>query len=173
MTRAAQVGVEPIALVVRDPSPYPGPRGLEAFIENWRNTGRELRLIDLAALRGHIHLTAPTAPAPPRPQGPSNRRVRAMLFGDVAGFSGLPESHLPAFFIQFLAVVEQQLAATPALFQNTWGDGLYLVFKDVAACADFAMSLLRRLERFDFAAFGFSSSAFCRSSGTVALLCGS
>ena len=31
-----------------------------------------------------------------------------MLFGDVAGFSGLPESHLPAFFIQFLAVVEQQ-----------------------------------------------------------------
>ena len=31
-----------------------------------------------------------------------------MLFADVAGFSGLPEPHLPAFFIKFLALVEQQ-----------------------------------------------------------------
>ena len=35
------------------------------------------------------------------------RTVRAMLFADVAGFSGLPEPHLPAFFIEFLAIVEQ------------------------------------------------------------------
>ncbi len=85
----------------------------------------------------------------------TQRTVRAMLFADVAGFSGLPEPHLPAFFIEFLAMVEEQLKTTPTLFQNTWGDGLYLVFADVVACADFALRLLRRLERFDFASFGF------------------
>ena len=41
------------------------------------------------------------------------------------------------------------------LFQNTWGDGLYVVFADVVACADFALRLLERLERFDFGSFGF------------------
>ena len=81
-----------------------------------------------------------------------------MLFADVAGFSGLPEPHLPKFFIEFLAIVEQLLKATPALFQNTWGDGLYVVFADVVACADFALRLLARLERFDFGSFGFTLS---------------
>ena len=77
-----------------------------------------------------------------------------MLFADVAGFSGLPEPHLPAFFIEFLALVEQQLKTTPTLFRNTWGDGLYIVFPDVVGCADYALRLLRRLEGFDFAGFG-------------------
>ena len=85
----------------------------------------------------------------------ARRTVRAMLFADVAGFSGLPEPHLPAFFIEFLALVEQELKTTPTLFQNTWGDGLYIVFADVATCAGFALRLLQRLERFDFASFGF------------------
>jgi class 3 adenylate cyclase len=74
-----------------------------------------------------------------------------MLFADVAGFSGLPEAHLPRFFMDFLAIVEQELKTTPALFQNTWGDGLFLVFADVVACAGFALRLLRRMEGFDFA----------------------
>ena len=78
-----------------------------------------------------------------------------MLFADVAGFSGLPEPHLPAFFIRFLALVEQQLKTTPTLFRNTWGDGLYIVFADVVACAEFALRLLERIERFDFGSFGF------------------
>ncbi len=56
----------------------------------------------------------------------------------------------------FLTLVEQQLKTTPALFQNTWGDGLYVVFADVVTCAGFAVRLLERLDRFDFASFGFA-----------------
>ncbi len=93
----------------------------------------------------------PAAPSPPPASHRPGRTVRAMLFADVAGFSGLPEPHLPAFFIEFLALVEQQLKTTPTLFRNTWGDGLYIVFPDVVGCADFALRLLRRLEGFDFA----------------------
>jgi class 3 adenylate cyclase/tetratricopeptide (TPR) repeat protein len=159
LTRAAQVGVEAIALVVQDAAPYPGPRGLATFVENWKKTGRELRVIDLASLRDGLRLKTP----PPKPQGPPDprkpqRTVQAMLFADVAGFSGLPEPKLPSFFIEFLGVVEQELKATRTLFQNTWGDGLYLVFAEVVTCADFALRLLHRLEKFDFDSFGFSKN---------------
>jgi class 3 adenylate cyclase len=157
LTRAAQVGVEAIALVVQDPTPQPTPGSLANFVTSWRRLGRELRLIDLAALRNGVHLAATFLPVPPdRPPRPTPQRtVRAMLFADVAGFSGLPEAHLPAFFIRFLALVEEELKTTSTLFQNTWGDGLYLVFADVVTCAGFALRLLQRLERFDFASFGF------------------
>ena len=158
LTRAAQVGVQAVALVVQDPVPRSSPNDLATFVANWRRTGRTLRIIDLAAVRGGVTLTTPSAPVPvDRPPRPKPRRaVHAMMFADVAGFSGLPEPHLPAFFIAFLALVEQELKSTPTLFQNTWGDGLYLVFADAITCADFALRLLRRLERFDFNSFGFA-----------------
>ena len=84
---------------------------LATFVTNWRRTGRELRVIDLAAVRAD---RAPddesvSAPIERPPMATPRRTVRAMLFADVAGFSGLPEPHLPAFFIEFLAIVEQQL----------------------------------------------------------------
>ncbi len=154
LTRAAQVNVEAIALVVQDAGWQSLSGELDTFIANWRRTGRELRVIDLAALRGGKPLTTPLI-LPPSPANRTRRTIRAMLFADVAGFSGLPEPYLPAFFIEFLTLVEQELKTTPTLFQNTWGDGLYLVFADVVTCARFALRLLQRLESFDFASFGF------------------
>jgi class 3 adenylate cyclase/tetratricopeptide (TPR) repeat protein len=157
LTRAAQVGVDVVALVVQDATPESAPSGVTTFIDNWKRTGRELRVIDLATLRRSVSLTAPPLPAPaPRPPRITpQRNVYAMLFADVAGFSGLPEIQLPAFFLEFLRLVEQELKTTRALFQNTWGDGLYLVFEDVVTCARFALGLLERLKTFDFARLGF------------------
>ena len=69
---AAGPDVEAIALVVQDPGPYPGPRGLATFVENWKKTGRELRSrIDLADLRDQVRLTAPPLH---EPQGRDVRR---------------------------------------------------------------------------------------------------
>jgi class 3 adenylate cyclase len=154
LTRAEQVGVSAIAVVVQDATVQSGPSGLATFVENWKKTGNELRVIDLARVRAGVHLTASPLPAAQeRPPRRSQRTVRAMLFADVAGFSGLPEAHLPAFFLEFLGIVEQQLKTTTVLLANTWGDGLYIVFADVVACAEFALRLLRELERIDFQAF--------------------
>jgi class 3 adenylate cyclase len=156
LTRAAQVGVEAIALIVQDQAEQATPSRLTSFASNWRRTGHELRVIDLATLRTGVRLTPTRPQAPPErlPPRKSQRTVRSMLFADVAGFSGLPEAHLPAFFIQFLALVEEELKTTSTLFQNTWGDGLYIVFANAVNCAGFALRLLQRLEHFDFASFG-------------------
>jgi class 3 adenylate cyclase/tetratricopeptide (TPR) repeat protein len=152
LARAEQLGVKAVALVVQDKVPHPWPSGVAAFVANWQETGRETRVIDLAELRQRAQRTWSPLPAPkgPRVEWRHRRQVQAMLFADVAGFSGLPESHLPAFFELFLKEVAQELKATPAKFQNTWGDGLYLVFDKVEACAGFALRLLGRLEHFDF-----------------------
>lgn len=173
LTRAAHVDVEVIALVVQDPtSQLSAPSGLATFIDNWKKTGREPRVINLAEVRRGVDLTAPilTAPAEPRLLRKSQRTVHAMLFADVAGFSGLPEPHLPAFFMEFLRIVELQLKSTQkVLFQNTWGDGLYIVFDDVVTCAEFAMRLLHEMEHFDFVKFGFNLEAGKKSGVRVGL----
>jgi class 3 adenylate cyclase len=163
LMRAAQVIGEAVALVVQDSASPATHKGTAAFIKGWKErTGQKARVIDLAEVRAKAPVPSlagdgEAAPERPRPQVPE-RTVKAMLFADVAGFSGLPEAHLPAFFLEFLGLVSKELKATPALSQNTWGDGLYLVFEDVARCAAFAMRLLERCERFDFPSFGFALS---------------
>ncbi|MGH2363963.1 MAG: adenylate/guanylate cyclase domain-containing protein, partial [Chloroflexota bacterium] len=82
--------------------------------------------------------------------------VRAMLFADVKNFSKLHDEQTPAFFQHFLAEVRHLIDATAEkpLFQNTWGDGLFLVFSHVLPAATFAWSLLQRVEAVNWAKFG-------------------
>jgi class 3 adenylate cyclase len=154
LARADDVGVPAIALVVQDTTVQSGRSGLATFVRNWEKPGRTMRKIDLAAVRARVPLTErPLLTEQKRPPRTSQRTVRAMLFADVAGFSGLPEEHLPGFFQQFLGIVVKQLKTTAPLFANTWGDGLYVVFADVLTCADFALRLLQALEQIDFKVF--------------------
>jgi len=157
INRAAQLGVEPIALVVRDPAGPVLPAGTAAFARTWVDQGRPLRAIDLSALRRDPRPRPPrrrAARRPPRPRG--RRQIKAMLFADVKNFSKLPEERAPRFFLTFLAEVQRTIrrARRAPVFQNTWGDGLYLVFDDVVDCADFALGLLDRLAAVDWEAVG-------------------
>lgn len=155
---ARRSGTEVIALVVRDESATQQPTGVERFLEYWHTMNNKLCVIDLGPLRRRAGNPRGVMEAPkqPEPRRTPMRSVKAMLFADVAGFSGLAEEQLPNFFLQFLTVVEQEIQNKPVLLKNTWGDGLYLVFPEVLSCAEFALGLLRRLEQFDFAGLGFS-----------------
>ena len=162
VARGEQIGVEPSALVVIDPTTRDKPGSTTAFVKGWEASGpgRKVREIDLAALRNRLGLTVPSAAAvvsvPPTAQREYKREVRAMLFADVKNFSKLREKQAPDFFRKFLALVQTALVAglTQPLFGNTWGDGLYLVFDDVVPCADFALRFLESLEAVDWQALG-------------------
>lgn len=162
ITRALELAAQPYALAVLDRSSKKLTGGTAYFLEKWTRKGRKARLIDLAALRSAIapgplprpgKITPPeTAPA----VGKLRREVKAMLFADVKNFSKLREDQAPSFFAGFLdevARIIQALKKKPA-FCNTWGDGLYLVFDSVIACADFAMRLLERIEKVKWAKVG-------------------
>ena len=161
LMHAAQLGVKPIALVVRDPA-SPPDSGLTTFIDNWKRTGHELREIDLAELRERVGARpVPMPPMPPRPAGKTPpRSLRAMLFADVSGYSRVGEVDLPRFVETFLRIVAEELRTGPTqpAARNTWGDALYLVFDTVAECAEFALRLLGKLNEMELGEYGFETA---------------
>jgi class 3 adenylate cyclase len=146
--RARQRMVEPRALIVIDRQSTSGARGTDYFQKTWKKAGFEVDDIDLAVIRKRVvpGFASPVPSPPPEPRNPKlARRVKAMLFADVAGFSQIPERKLPGFLSQYFAFLKrmfQDRAGKRAIFGNTWGDGLYAVFDTVVDAAEFALTLL-------------------------------
>jgi class 3 adenylate cyclase len=155
-------------VVVIDPQAPVLANGTGAFAANWVKQGRALERIDLAALRsgepaagGRKSVRKRTA----RPRVREERRqIKSMLFADVKNFSKLPEALAPLFFVTFLAEVDKAIKKSPRrpVFQNTWGDGLYLVFNQVTDCAAFALSLLDRMRKVDWGKLGLPTDTAVR-----------
>jgi len=83
-------------------------------------------------------------------------QVRAILFADVVGFSRLVESQVVNFFDGFMKTVGKFLD-TPArhpLAWNTWGDALYLVYKDARSAGCAALELQSRIANIQWSRFG-------------------
>ena len=136
LTRAAELSAKPVALAALDPSSRSGLGGTRQFLEAWTDRGGEARIIDVARFRGPDSGAALPGFSTKRPSGhprhvgqPSGRQIKAMLFADLKNFSRIAEEYVPAFFVQYLAVVASELRVTrrPPIFRNTWGDGLFMV----------------------------------------------
>ncbi len=128
--------VEQVALW--DGGPAKGTVGTAVDAALWRDIGHPQTVIPCRA-----GTDAPTAPAPD-PAQPVTRRVnRAMLFGDVKGFSKLDDRQLPVFVRAVLGAMAKVLDrfVGPLCFRNTWGDGVYLVFDDLSEAARCALEL--------------------------------
>ncbi|MBM3222872.1 MAG: adenylate/guanylate cyclase domain-containing protein, partial [Candidatus Tectomicrobia bacterium] len=170
ITRAAHLGVDPYALVVRDPSAAERLGGTAYFLRRWQAGKRRVAPeIDLAALRAQLgsHLTtwSNTVASPaPAPVGRLTREIKAMLFGDVRHFSHLGDEQIPDFLCHVFDHVADIIAQTqpPPAFCNTWGDGLVLVFHTVQECADFAMRLLEWIETVRWTDIGFPEDTIMR-----------
>jgi class 3 adenylate cyclase len=103
-------------------------------------------------------IAAALAPAP-RPVDTEmsvERVLRAMLFGDVKGFSQLSESQLATFADKVLGLMARTLERYGAAIHhaNTWGDGLYVVVDDAETAADCALELQRTIADMPFSSLG-------------------
>src|SRR5262249_29985325 len=78
-------------------------------------------------------------------------QIRAMIFADAFHFSKLSEEQLPAFIRDFIGPIADLLSQTsPApIFQNTWGDGLFFVFKTASAAGWSPLNLADRVAATD------------------------
>ena len=92
---------------------------------------------------------------------------RAILFGDVKGFSKLTEQQIPVFVDEvlgrFARVLEE--AGEDVLFSNTWGDGIFVVVRSVTAGARIALSLQATLAALDADAVGLPAESGLRLGG--------
>lgn len=85
---------------------------------------------------------SPSGIVPPRHPGVRTER-RAMIFADAFHFSHLSEGQIPAFITEVMDRVGQLCrdAEPKPEYQNTWGDGLFFVFKSVVEAGRFALLL--------------------------------
>jgi class 3 adenylate cyclase len=80
--------------------------------------------------------------APVRPGLPPER-IRAILFADAVNFSKLTEHQMPPFAEHFLGAIAtlQKRSSHAPIMGNTWGDGLYYIFRSVKDAGQFAIEL--------------------------------
>lgn len=175
--RAAQLDLEPWAIVVEDVSDHVTPGGTEDFAAEWAGRGdrfaANVQHIDLKALRNAAgyHDSGSENPTKGVPQagsgslpysgalglyGAEDMTQRSMLFADVSGFSSLRDDQANIFFIQFSEKVAALIREFPAppVFQNSWGDGLFFAFDRPEDCADFALALIDIPGSTDFESLG-------------------
>lgn len=147
LLRARHLSAAAEQLVVWDGKPPAGPVGTAVDMYAWQRSGMAQRIITVG------DGFQPPAHVAPMPRG-IERRTRAMLFGDVKGFSRLHDDQLPRFIDIFLTCFARVITRyqNEVHFANTWGDGLFLVFDDAGAAARCALALQDEIDRIDRAA---------------------
>ena len=103
-----------------------------------------------------------------RPQVARGRRdTRAMLFGDIHGFSKLTDAQLPPFTEKIMGTLgevarrhKQHIA-----FVNTWGDGIFVVFRNAGRAAACALDMQDAMSAIDLEAAGLPETLKLRLGG--------
>jgi class 3 adenylate cyclase/tetratricopeptide (TPR) repeat protein len=117
----------------------------------WRSFNLPLDLIS-------VQRNGDPSPKPEHKDGPRlpPREPRAILFGDVKGFSSLDEERLPYFHSEYMARLSEVMKSfgDTYLYVNSWGDAIYAVFADAASAARCGLELQRVTKEIDFIACG-------------------
>jgi adenylate cyclase len=148
LLRAQQFASEPIQLAVWDGRETADQAGTFADIRIWQSHG-----LKTVTLPSEGNLTAkPVLPRPERRSAP--RQVCAIMFGDFHGFSRLTDRQMLTFYDHVMTGVAKVLDKHERAIatRNTWGDGLFVVFSDLAAAARCALDIQSAVAGLDAAA---------------------
>ncbi len=150
-----------------------GPAGTGADVALWRTTGHDTVVVSptVAGAKPKANGQSKKNEADEKQEraGGPHRVVRAMLMGDVRGFSKLSDDQLPAFIDVVLGSFARVLADYPGQvdFANTWGDALFAVFTDPTVAAHCALGLQDAVGALDMAGVGLPDDLAFRLSGHV------
>lgn len=171
--RAEELDTDLVCFAVWDGEPGDGPGGTASSIAHWRKAQRTIEIIDLREIQrqhGVVTVSTELALGGENPDDPESvaqayeAQVLGLLFADVAGFSKLTEEQIPRFVDHYLGRVSDVLSASPdqPMLINTWGDGLYLVFRNVGETGRFALHLSEKLRQVDWTEHGLPATLSLR-----------
>jgi hypothetical protein len=147
--RSRECASIPTVVALFDESTSDPDTGTADFLAQWTTAGSETKchIIDLAKLRqAQLPPPAPKEDvAAPILGDKMSRPVKAMLFADVAGFSKIREWQQYPYrtaYADYLRNLFRSPFGKTAIYANTWGDALHVVFDNVANAARFACELL-------------------------------
>ncbi|MGH8106748.1 MAG: adenylate/guanylate cyclase domain-containing protein, partial [Arenimonas sp.] len=160
--RARFLDADVLQMAVWDGVETQGMAGTGFDVRTWRNAGRGLEVITPAP-GGKPTVSSATVV----PVVGGQRELKAMLFGDVRGFSKLTESQIPAFVKHVLGALGEVLAryGERVLYRNTWGDGLFVVLSDAPVAARCALELQAAMAMIDLEACGLPDTLALRLGG--------
>lgn len=169
--RAAQVETQPTLVAVLETGTASRTGGTRQAVERWRTGGGVADLIDLGALRAAMPLSdlgrgrvrGDVDDSNAHIQRGPRRKLQAMLFADVAGYSRLHDGEVPRFQRLFWDLAARELAAAHGVrLANTWGDALFVVFDAAADAADFALQLREAIRGIDWVCVGLPAGTTIR-----------
>ncbi len=152
-------------LAIWDSRPTDHPAGTAHDIAVWQTSGHETTVIGVAG-RAAASAGRRSVSAAEDESDVQRRPIRALLFGDVSGFSGLRDHEIDAFIDHLLgsmAVVLDQHGSS-VIDRNTWGDGLFVAFTDPLAAARCALDLQEAIAAIETEALGLPSQMQMRIS---------
>jgi Adenylate and Guanylate cyclase catalytic domain/Tetratricopeptide Repeats-Sensor len=134
-----------------------------ADMSAWRKAGQPVRIVPVGP-------DADIKKLPPwhRPTVARGRRdTRAMLFGDIHGFSKLTDAQLPAFTQKVMGMLGKvaRRYEPHITFINTWGDGIFVVFRNADRAAACALDMQDAMSAIDFNAAGLPETLKLRLGG--------
>ncbi len=122
-----------------------GGSGVEAppAVRSWRESAprQQIALSLKEAARN-------STPAAPRTE---ERSCCAVVFGDLPGFSKMPEKYLPVFWETVMGAIGDVLGESrdAVALKNTWGDAIHFVIPDVRRAAEICLAVQQRLQTID------------------------
>lgn len=123
--------------------------------QTWANLGRDGHTIFSSPVgrplsRGESGLLG----KPNVDRGLSNKKPYSILFGDIKGFSALPDAQLPLFVERVLGCIAEVIndiketeGLDSVLMANTWGDGLFVVMKDTNIAAKCSLAMQHAMSK--------------------------
>jgi class 3 adenylate cyclase len=168
-----QTDLRGLAIWDEKPPSGGGGGGAASLVNLWQSQQVGVEHVRLTELRGDSPAPGEKSEASPmddRPPAGFSHEIRAMLFGDAVGYSGLSEDQTPYFITQFLGAVADLNARTAQRPEHveTTGDGLYMVFRSVRDAGYYALTLNKLVTGTDWASRGLPNGLNIR----VALHCG-
>jgi len=165
LLRARFLDAEVFQLALWDGVASSGDVGTAADVAAWRGTGRDVVLVKPAGLDDHDG--HPPSGQPRDTETP--RVVRAVLVGDMRGFSKLADEQLPAFSAVVMGALARVLDrhGGDVEYRNTWGDALICVLSDTVAAARCALDLQEAMDGIGLEESGLPAHLALRLSGHV------
>ncbi|MDO8312746.1 MAG: adenylate/guanylate cyclase domain-containing protein [Sideroxyarcus sp.] len=148
--RAQSLETEALQIAVWDGQPSFGIAGTAVDLQCWNKLGYLQEIIKLPNYKDPKPEFFQDETIATSNESSKGRRVlRAILFGDIKGFSKLKEVQISSFVKEILGVFGNVLDkfAEKILFRNTWGDGLFVILPDVQTAAACAMELQKELKK--------------------------
>ncbi len=123
--------------------------GTYADMQTWKTLGHKRHIVFTSAEGLGKLSKGPSKPPPAKVDDAlSNKKPYSILFGDIKGFSALPDAQLPRFVRRVLGCIADVIkdiklseGADSVLMANTWGDGLFVVMRDTHVAAKCSLAM--------------------------------